>query len=152
MHIFKVKYYFPRKTICRLQTCPYYLFPTSVFRCRLALFFGLFLSVWFVSLAFSSPTCLQLAAKKYLFVSLIMQPSTAFHYLDILVYDSDMVSCSKYMYQIGIWYGPKRNHKVLEETRPLHSRHAWFISVWICSGACNSIPHYLHCLVEAWEG
>lgn len=112
---------------------------------------------WIISIGLVCFPCFQLpnlptARCEKIFICKSYQPGTAFHYLDILVYDSDMVSCSKYMYQIGIWYGPKRNHKVLEETRPLHSRHAWFISVWICSGACNSIPHYLHCLVEAWEG
>lgn len=151
MHIYKVKYYFPRKTICRLQTCPYYLLSNVCLQVSFSIIF------WIISIGLVCFPCFQLpnpltARCEKIFICKSYQPGTAFHYLDILVYDSDMVSCSKYIYHIGIWYGPKRNHKVLEETRPLHSRHAWFISVWICSGACNSIPHYLHCLVEAWEG
>ena len=42
----------------------------------------------------------------------------------------------------GNWVpcGPKQNHRVLEETRPLNARHAWPTGEWIRPGVCNPGP------------
>lgn len=50
----------------------------------------------------------------------------------------DLGSSSRYVADGSLLpYGPKQNHRVLEETRPLNARYAWPNGVWICPDACK---------------